>query len=130
MVKKILFLNIKAMGNTRSKINKSKMTETIAPVPNKVRICQKCQRLAATRVRKFDLENVPKRYILNPNNISYSFIISEYKVYGYNGWMSDSVYLVDLPKEHVLTKYSYYVCDNCYEKEKEPLCVWNHWEKY
>jgi len=107
-----------------------KMKSDESKVYAKVRICQKCNRIAATHVRKFDLEKVPQRYIMNPKHIDYNFIIGEYKVYGYNGWMSECQYLVDLPKEHILTKYNYYLCSDCYEQYGTPTCEWNHWELY
>lgn len=100
-------------------------------INKRVRLCQKCEKKAADYVRKFDFEKVPREYIINPENVVYWLLVKEYKENGPSGWMNENKYLVNLPKEFVLTKYNYYLCTDCYKIPTNKItCEWNFWEKY
>src|SRR5579872_1610104 len=99
------------------------INQSLEPAP--VRLCQKCYTDPAQHVRKMDLSKVPKEYILRPGDIQNSILTNIHHVP-----LSDTIQFINLPKEHTLTKYDYYLCKKCYlDRPKERDQEWNYWNK-
>jgi hypothetical protein len=90
-------------------------------IPKK--LCHNCNTNPAEHVRKMNLSKVPKEYILRPGDIRRSILTNIHHVSS-----TDKIQFVNLPKEHTLTKYDYYLCQGCYQdRPKELDQEWNYW---
>ena len=92
---------------------------------SQLRLCSECRIHPAAHVRKMNIDKVPKEFFLQPTDIS-SFILTNSHKINFN----DQRNYLNLPKEHRLTKYDYYLCTHCYhhhDKSHEPVWVgWSH----
>lgn len=108
------------MGN---KIAKNQNIVTTVEIVGKSRKCQSCKRHNATYMRSVNLSKIPQKYILTENDVCYNMLISK------NKFDINPLDLINLPKNLVMTKYDYYVCDICYEAESPMSQEWNVWRK-
>ncbi len=100
--------------------NKKKINKTSNEI-----ICQKCKKEYASYIRTFDYEKLTDKYFYPPDEIIVSMLhcknIYDKLIYP-DFW-------VQLPKELILTKYPYKICENCYQIEKNfILNPWNEWK--
>jgi hypothetical protein len=86
-----------------------------------LRRCQKCNSIAFY-VRKLNIKLVPQKYILDRNDPCAQAIMELHHIK-----YSDKYHFITFPKELVLTKYDYYLCDQCYQTRGE-TCEWNYWK--
>jgi hypothetical protein len=90
--------------------------------------CQKCWNTKAKYVRKLDQEKIPKEYILDKSNVVTGLILYYLNQYPDNKRdISDKYNFIHFPKEFRLTKYDYYLCEECWSSEDHNCMPWNYW---
>jgi len=88
-----------------------------------IKLCNECRIHHASHVRRMNIDKVPKEFFLQPTDTSSFILTNTHKID-----FSDLRNFLNLPKEHRLTKYDYYLCTHCYRhyhKNNEP--VWTQW---
>lgn len=113
---------------------KSADQEPIQEEPNvnhqKTHQCQKCWNANAEFHRKLDLDRIPKEYLLDGSSPTSNLIMFYLKKnLGDKYDPSNKYYLINFPKEHILTKYDYYLCKTCYSFEDHNCVPWNYWTR-
>ena len=87
------------------------------------KLCSDCRINQAHRVRKLNIDKVPKEYLLAPDDINSFILTNTYKID-----FNDRENFLNLPREHRLTKYDYYLCNKCYNhRSTSQDQVWNYW---
>lgn len=107
------------MGNKSSK----KKTTNIDNVTTVMKKCQRCKSNISSHVRKIAITKVPPQYILSSDNVCYDMVLSNVNDRNFQ------IDLINLPKKLAMTKYNYYVCDECHEIELPTTLEWNFWTK-
>ena len=87
------------------------------------KLCTDCRINQAHHIRKLNINKVPREYLLAPDNINSFILTNTYKID-----FNDRENFLNLPREHRLTKYDYYLCNKCYNhRSTSQDQVWNYW---
>lgn len=108
------------MGQSHAK-NKINVAKNNTLKISNIRHCQCCKHSQAKYVRELDVLKVPQKYILTPENVCYEMLHG-------NRASTNIIDLINFPKDLVITKYRYYVCEKCYILELPKTLEWNYWK--
>ncbi len=89
-------------------------------------MCYRCTSVPYTYIREFDYKLLPAEYFHLPDDNTLNIM----KTQGLSEMETYPEYWIHLPREFVLSKYPYKVCDECYDAIKDNQThVWNTWNQ-
>jgi hypothetical protein len=89
-------------------------------------VCNNCRINEAIYIRKLNVQKVPDKYFLDSNDICSRLIVKNHGI-NYN----EKNHFINFPKEYVLSKYDYYLCEDCHvsSMDNDNMLQWTEWIK-